>query len=81
MAHSLRLESVAEGVETQEQVEFLMRHGCPVVQGFLYSKPLPATELTAWLRARDPEPGPLSGPVTPIRRPTGIPRAPLASGE
>jgi EAL domain-containing protein (putative c-di-GMP-specific phosphodiesterase class I) len=74
MAHSLRLESVAEGVETKEQVEFLMRHGCPVVQGFLFSKPLPAAELTAWLRSRDIEPG-LSGPVTPIRRPPGIPRA------
>ena len=53
MSHSLRLEAVAEGVETREQLEFLVRHGCPLVQGFLYSRPLPAAEFVAWLRARE----------------------------
>jgi diguanylate cyclase len=81
MSHSLRLESVAEGVETQEQVEFLMRHGCPVVQGFLFSKPLPAAELVAWLRARDVEPESASAAVTPIRRLPGIPRPTVTTGE
>jgi diguanylate cyclase (GGDEF)-like protein len=81
MSHSLRLECVAEGVETQDQVDFLMRHGCPVVQGFLFSKPLPIAELDAWLRARHVEPESASAAVTPIRRPPGIARATVTSGE
>jgi diguanylate cyclase len=81
MSHSLRLECVAEGVETQEQVDFLMRHGCPVVQGFLFSKPLPVAELGAWLRARHIEPESASAAVTPIRRPPAIARATSTSGE
>jgi diguanylate cyclase (GGDEF)-like protein len=83
MSHSLRLESVAEGVETREQVEFLMRHGCPVVQGFLFSKPLPAAELTAWLVARSADAEPVSQQVVPLRRPSPVPRRPsaLATGE
>jgi diguanylate cyclase (GGDEF)-like protein len=81
MSHSLRLACVAEGVETVEQVEFLMRHGCPVVQGFLFSKPLPAPELTAWLRARREDSAPFSEPVTPIRRIPAIPRVTATTGE
>jgi EAL domain-containing protein (putative c-di-GMP-specific phosphodiesterase class I) len=81
MSHSLRLECVAEGVETQEQVDFLMRHGCPVVQGFLFSKPLPVAELGAWLRARHIEPESASAAVTPIRRPPAVARATSTSGE
>jgi diguanylate cyclase (GGDEF)-like protein len=81
MSHSLRLECVAEGVETAEQVEFLMRHGCQVLQGFLFSKPLPATELLAWLRARGEDAAPLSSPVAPIGRPPGNPRAVGTTGK
>ncbi len=40
MAHSLQLKVVAEGVETQEQVNFLRARNCQSVQGFFYSKPL-----------------------------------------
>jgi EAL domain-containing protein (putative c-di-GMP-specific phosphodiesterase class I) len=43
---------VAEGVETPAQRDFLRRHGCDVFQGWLYSKPLPADALAAWLRSR-----------------------------
>jgi diguanylate cyclase (GGDEF)-like protein len=41
MAHRLSIEVVAEGVERQEELEFLRSHDCDVVQGFLFAKPLP----------------------------------------
>jgi sensor c-di-GMP phosphodiesterase-like protein len=41
MAASLRLSVVAEGVETQEQSQFLLARGCPAAQGYYYSKALP----------------------------------------
>ena len=50
MAHSLRLKVVAEGVETQEQFDFLLERGCDAMQGYFYSKPLPAEEILSLLR-------------------------------
>lgn len=44
MAESLKMQTIAEGVETKEQVEFLKKIGCRYVQGFYYSKPLPVGE-------------------------------------
>lgn len=44
MAHHLNLEVVAEGVETDQQLQFLQRHSCQAVQGYLFSKPLMANE-------------------------------------
>lgn len=44
MAESLKMQTIAEGVETKEQVEFLKSIGCKYVQGFYYSKPLPVGE-------------------------------------
>lgn len=52
MARGLGLRVIAEGVETRAQLEFLREHGCRYVQGFLYSKPLPVSEMTALLRDR-----------------------------
>ena len=44
MAESLKMQTIAEGVETKEQVEFLKSIGCKYVQGLYYSKPLPVDE-------------------------------------
>ena len=44
IANRLGLHVVAEGVEVEEQLEFLKRHGCRQIQGFLYSKAIPARE-------------------------------------
>ena len=50
MAHNLGLKVVAEGVETQEQLAFLVEHGCDEIQGFCFSRPLIAEECGAWLK-------------------------------
>jgi diguanylate cyclase (GGDEF)-like protein/PAS domain S-box-containing protein len=44
MAHSLKLTAVAEGVETEAQLEFLLAQRCDEMQGYLFSRPLPAAE-------------------------------------
>src|ERR1035438_5638852 len=44
LAHSLRLQVVAEGVETEEQHQFLTKLGCDYIQGFLLSQPVPIGE-------------------------------------
>jgi EAL domain-containing protein (putative c-di-GMP-specific phosphodiesterase class I) len=58
MAHSLNMEVVAEGVETQEQLEFLRRLGCDQMQGYLFSRPLPADRLENLLMLELVIPGP-----------------------
>ena len=50
MAHALRLKVVAEGVETRAQLEFLTANGCDEIQGYYFSRPLPAEQCTQLLR-------------------------------
>ncbi|GMQ83899.1 MAG: hypothetical protein BMS9Abin06_0645 [Gammaproteobacteria bacterium] len=52
MGRALNLNVIAEGVETEAQVEFLRTHHCDSIQGFLISKPKPAQELTTLLHEK-----------------------------
>lgn len=49
MAHGLGISVIAEGVETQEQIQYLKAFGCDEVQGYYYSKPLPKNEAINYL--------------------------------
>jgi EAL domain-containing protein (putative c-di-GMP-specific phosphodiesterase class I)/CheY-like chemotaxis protein len=51
MGHELGMQVVAEGVETQEQLDLLRANGCDSVQGYFYSRPIPAREMVSWLKA------------------------------
>ncbi|WP_338847311.1 EAL domain-containing protein [Massilia sp. W12] len=51
LAHSLRLEVIAEGVENEAQLSFLRRHHCERMQGYYFSRPLPSSECEQMLRA------------------------------
>jgi len=54
MAGGLDLQVIAEGVETEEQLAFLRRHGCESAQGFLFSEPLAADAFEKLLRTKPP---------------------------
>jgi len=49
IGRSLGQTVVAEGVETLEQHQFLLQAGCPVAQGYYYARPMPASDIEAWL--------------------------------
>jgi len=53
LAQALKLDVVAEGVETRSQAEFLTACGCSTAQGFLFAPPQPATATAAWWKERD----------------------------
>lgn len=45
MAHGLQIKVIAEGVETIEQLHFIKNNNCKYVQGYLFAKPMPASEV------------------------------------
>ncbi len=58
LAHALGIKVVAEGVETDEQRRFLLDHGCDIFQGYLFSRPVPASDFAqklAGLKKDTPE--------------------------
>jgi len=65
MAASLELLLIAEGVETNAQRTTLVRQGCQFMQGYLFSRPLPAQELTDWLTDYQPRRLPSAEAATP----------------
>src|SRR5829696_7705683 len=50
LAHTLQLNVVAEGVETEEQYTFLRHYGCDQMQGYLFSRPLPTESVFPFLQ-------------------------------
>ena len=53
LGHSLGLKVIAEGVETIEQLHYLRKIKCDEMQGFLFSRPVPADEMTRLLQSRE----------------------------
>jgi diguanylate cyclase (GGDEF)-like protein len=51
LGQNLGLEVIAEGVETEAQLEYMRNHGCDVAQGYLYARPESPEDLTPWLQA------------------------------
>ena len=49
LGKSLKFKIIAEGVETQAQKDFMIENGCDLMQGYFFSKPLPAHEITGLL--------------------------------
>lgn len=57
LAHGLEMRTVAEGVETAAQERFLRKAGCEAMQGYLFSRPVPAAEIPEFVRAHPPQQG------------------------
>jgi EAL domain-containing protein (putative c-di-GMP-specific phosphodiesterase class I) len=64
LAHALGLTTVAEAVETPEQLRSLRRLECDTAQGYFWSRPVPAEDLLAWLGRTSPEGRMISNVVT-----------------
>jgi EAL domain-containing protein (putative c-di-GMP-specific phosphodiesterase class I) len=71
LSHNLGLTVTAEGVETEEQADWLRLQGCDWGQGYLFGRPMPAEEVAGWLDRRrsedDPNTRPLRGRLGPAQ--------------
>jgi EAL domain-containing protein (putative c-di-GMP-specific phosphodiesterase class I) len=61
LAHNMKIVVVAEGVEHRKVLDELAELGCDVVQGYYYSKPLPAADIYRWVRSAPETPNTLQG--------------------
>jgi EAL domain-containing protein (putative c-di-GMP-specific phosphodiesterase class I) len=52
MAQNLNIDTVAEGIESKEQLDFLIRHGCRMLQGYYFGRPMPADKFKELLQTR-----------------------------
>jgi diguanylate cyclase (GGDEF)-like protein/PAS domain S-box-containing protein len=68
MASAFRLEVVAEGVESREHGELLLKLGCQVGQGFHIARPMPAQELPDWAARWEPDPSWRAQATLPLHR-------------
>ena len=50
MAHGLRMTTIAEGVETEAELDWLRQFGCDEIQGYLYAKPMSAEDFMSWAK-------------------------------
>lgn len=64
MSRSPGLQTIAEGVETAEQLDFLREQGCNEAQGYYFSRPLPAAQIEALLAAPTANAGSKGKPVS-----------------
>ena len=64
LAKMLNLKTVAEGVETKEQMERISKLGCDYIQGYFYSKPLPEDEFVKYLIRKNVEDAGTKGDVS-----------------
>jgi diguanylate cyclase (GGDEF)-like protein len=76
LARDLDLSLVAEGVETQEQLACLMHMGCELIQGYLFSPPVPADQLPALVRSLDQPTQPIALPSTGYGRDDAVDEVP-----
>ena len=54
LAHDLKLNTLAEGIETAEQMALVARTGCDLVQGYFLARPMPADDFPSWVAAHTP---------------------------
>jgi EAL domain-containing protein (putative c-di-GMP-specific phosphodiesterase class I) len=66
LGHSLGLEVIAEGVETEDQYAYLLAEGCDVIQGYLFGRPVPPAEIEDLLRRQAASPTGDAFPHIPV---------------